>query len=111
MLSPSVQSTLRIRPIASAARSVSSALHQGPKAIVLAGSVLSVVSCPHRRLLSEGLSCLDQYDGWMWQAERFAGLGRPIGAASMSRSLRSSRSLSVFFLPSALLVWCVRITV
>ncbi len=75
-------------------------------------SVRSVASCPHlpRLSVSKNLSFSDQYDGWMWQAKRFAAPGPLIGVVSIPRSSHVSRPLRRFFHHHVPLVKCVRIT-
>jgi hypothetical protein len=81
---------------------------QQPKAIVLVGSVLSVVSCLHLPLWSENPSLLDRCGGWMWQVERFAAPGRPTGVGNTLRSFPWFRPSNRFCL-LAHRVLCVRI--
>jgi len=87
MLSPNGLSTSLIRPIVSTVLSENSVWRKVPKVIVLVGSAQFVISCLHLPWLSlsESLSYSARYDGWMWQAERFAALGWSTGAGNTWR--------------------------
>jgi hypothetical protein len=58
----------------------------------------------------ESLSHSDRYDGWMWQVERFAASGLPIGEINTPRSFCLSNTLRGVSLRLVPLVRCVRMT-
>ncbi len=76
---------------------------------MLAGSVLSAVSCLLLPLLSESLSYSDRCGGWMWPVDLFAAAEPLTGVGNTPRCLHLRKFLRVFLLCPAPLVPCVRI--
>src|SRR6266568_5454269 len=66
-------------------------------------------SCLLLPLWSENPSLLDRCGGWMWQGERFAASGRPIGVGNTLRSFPWFRLSNKFCLLLAHLVLSVLI--